>query len=157
MVAVTNARTDSTVPAVGAPFPLLGSLALGAQQGKLDAGIRTSPTLGTPSIQVVHYYYPFLALEDGNRLASLVAKLIDRLVILVVIRSFPCLGVAADSRSFRSENHTRMKEFVRRSTYVPFSRFLGASRVHATIFLCFLMARLAPIFVMPCIRVVHVF
>jgi hypothetical protein len=31
---------------------------------------------------------------------------------------------AADSRSFRSDSYARMKEIVRRSTYVAFRRFL---------------------------------
>jgi hypothetical protein len=34
---------------------LLGGHTLGAQQAKLDADIRISPSQGTPSIQYVHY------------------------------------------------------------------------------------------------------
>jgi hypothetical protein len=37
------------------------------------------------------------------------------------------MGVA-DSRSFTYESYARMREFVRRSTYVPFRRFLGDVR-----------------------------
>jgi hypothetical protein len=38
-------------------LPLPGSLALGAQHGKLDADLRTYVVLGTPSVQPVHDYY----------------------------------------------------------------------------------------------------
>jgi hypothetical protein len=37
---------------------------LGAQQGKLDADLRTSALLGTSSVQSVHDYYSFVV-EDG--------------------------------------------------------------------------------------------
>jgi hypothetical protein len=50
----TSARTNSKVPTVGGPLPLPGGLAPGAQQSKLDADIHTSPSIGTPSIQIVH-------------------------------------------------------------------------------------------------------
>jgi hypothetical protein len=52
-VTVTSARTNSNVPRIGACLPLPGSLALGAQHGKLDADLRTSALLGTPSIHVL--------------------------------------------------------------------------------------------------------
>jgi hypothetical protein len=52
------------------------------------------------------------------------AELVDRLAILVVVRRFPGMG-ADDSRSLRSDSYVRMQHFVRRSTYVPFRRFLG--------------------------------
>jgi hypothetical protein len=99
---------------------------LGAQNGKLDADLRTSALLGTPSIQSIHDYYPF-AMEDGARLAPMAPELVDRLAILVVVRRFPGMG-AADSRSLRYESYVRMQHFVRRSTYVPFRRFLGDVR-----------------------------
>jgi hypothetical protein len=68
--------------------PISGSLALGAQHGKLDADLRTSALLGTPSVQSIHDYYSF-AMEDGGRLAPMAAELVDRLAILVaVIRRF---------------------------------------------------------------------
>jgi hypothetical protein len=35
---------------------------------------------------------------------------------------------AADSRSLRSESYARMKDFIRRFTYIPFRRFLGDVR-----------------------------
>jgi hypothetical protein len=57
-------------------------------------------------------------------LAPVVAQLVDRLVILVVVRRFHGMGVA-DSRSLRSENYVRMQNFVRRTTFVPFRRFGG--------------------------------
>jgi hypothetical protein len=54
-------------------------------------------------------------------------ELIDRLAILVCARGFPGMG-AADSRSLRSDIYVRMHEFVRRSTSIPFIRFLGDVR-----------------------------
>jgi hypothetical protein len=48
-VTVTSARTDSIVPAVGAPLPLHGTLAMESEQSKLDVDLRTSSCLGTPS------------------------------------------------------------------------------------------------------------
>jgi hypothetical protein len=49
-VAFTSARTNSCVPPLSAPLALLGSLALGAQHGKLDANLRTWTFLGTPLV-----------------------------------------------------------------------------------------------------------
>jgi hypothetical protein len=40
-----SARTNSNAPTVGAPLPLPYNLALGAQQAKLHADIRTSASL----------------------------------------------------------------------------------------------------------------
>jgi hypothetical protein len=80
-------RTNFNVPAVGVPLPLLGGLALGAQKPKLDADIRTSSSLGSPSTQIVHEYYPFI-LEDGGPLTPMVTGLVDCLAILVVVRRF---------------------------------------------------------------------
>jgi hypothetical protein len=122
----TAARTNTNVPRISARLPLHGSLVLGAQNGKLDADLRTSPLLGTPSVQSIHDYYPF-AVEDGGRLAQMATELVDRLAILVVVRRFPGMG-AADSRSLRSDSYARMQHFVRRSTYVKFRRFLGDVR-----------------------------
>jgi hypothetical protein len=102
---------------------LHGSLALGAQHGKLDADLRTYALLGTPSVQSIYDYYPF-AMEDGGRLAPMAAELVDRLATLVAIRCFPGVG-AAGSRSLRSDKYVRMQHFVRRITFVPFRRFWG--------------------------------
>jgi hypothetical protein len=99
---------------------------LGAQHGKIDADLRTSALLGTPSVQSIHDNYPF-AMEDGGRLAPMAAELACCLAILVVVRRFPGMGVA-DSRSLRSDCYVRMHHFVRRSTYVPFSALLGDVR-----------------------------
>jgi hypothetical protein len=66
-------------------------------------------------------------MEDGGRLAPMAAELVDRLAILVAIRRFPCMR-AADSRSLRSGSYVLMEHFVRRSTSVPFRRFLGDVR-----------------------------
>jgi hypothetical protein len=98
---VTSTRTNTSIPHIGARLPLPGSLVLGAGQGKLDDDLHTSALLGTPSVQSVHDYYPF-ALEDGGRLGPMADDLVDRLAILVVLRRFPCMGVAG-SRSFRCE------------------------------------------------------
>jgi hypothetical protein len=54
-----SARTNTNVPRKGARLPLAGSLALGAQHGKLDADLGTFALLGTPSVHSVHDYYPF--------------------------------------------------------------------------------------------------
>jgi hypothetical protein len=62
-VMVTSARTNSSAALMIARLPLPGSLALGPQHGKLDAHLRTSTSLSTPSVQSVHDYYPF-APED---------------------------------------------------------------------------------------------
>jgi hypothetical protein len=120
-VTVTSARTNINVPRSCARLPLPGSLALGAQHDKLDADLRTSALLGTPSVQSTHDYYHF-AMEDGDHLAPMAAKLVDRMVILVDVRRFSGMG-AADSRSLRSDNYVRMQHFVRRNTSVPFRRF----------------------------------
>jgi hypothetical protein len=100
-------------------------MAMGALQAKIGdyLRMRTSSSLGTPSIVSVHDYRPF-AFEDGGWLAPMTLELVDRLSIMVAIRRFLGMG-AADSRSLRSETYARMKDFVRRFTYVPFRRFLG--------------------------------
>jgi hypothetical protein len=125
-VTVTSAHTNTNVPRIIARLPLPDSLALGAQHGKLDADIRTSAFLGTPSAQSVHACYPF-ALEDGGRLAPMAVALVDRLAILVTIRPFPGMD-ALDSRSFRCDSYGHMQHFVRRTTYVPFRCFGGNVR-----------------------------
>jgi hypothetical protein len=66
-------------------------------------------------------------MEDGGRLAPMAAELVDRLAILVVVRSFTGMG-AADSRSLRFDSYVRMQHFVRRSIFVPFRRFGGDMR-----------------------------
>jgi hypothetical protein len=112
---------------IGARLPVPGSLASRAQHGKLDAELRTSALLGTPSIQPVHCYYPF-ALEDVDRLAPMTAdEMMDCVAILMALRRFPSMGFA-DSRSFRFDNYVRMQHFVRRTTIVPFRRFWGDVR-----------------------------
>jgi hypothetical protein len=126
-VTVTSAHTNTNVPRIGARHPLPGSLALEAQNGKLDADPRTYfALLGTPSVQSVYDYYPF-ALEDGGRLAPMAAELVDRLNILVAVRRFPAMG-AIDSRSMGSGGYVRMQRFVRRTTYVLLRRFWGDVR-----------------------------
>jgi hypothetical protein len=155
-VTVTSARTNTNVPRIGARLPLLGSLAFGAQHGKLDADLRTSALLGMPSVQSVHDYYPF-ALEDGGRLAPMAAELVDRLAILVAIRRFRGMS-AADSRSLRFGSYVRTYHFVRLTTYVSF-RYLYfggcAARVHANVFMIFVVLWV-PISAMPCRRAVLV-
>jgi hypothetical protein len=64
---------------LGAPLQLavFGNLALGAQQAKVDANIRTSSSLGTPSIQFTYAYYPLALRIDGGRLAPMAIELVD--------------------------------------------------------------------------------
>jgi hypothetical protein len=50
------------------------TLAMEAQQAKLDADLRISSSLGTPSIQDVHDYCLF-PLDDGGRLAPMAFEL----------------------------------------------------------------------------------
>jgi hypothetical protein len=152
-VTVTNARTNTNVPRIGARLPLLGSLALGAHHGKLDADLRTFALLGTPSVQSIHKYYPF-ALEDGARLTLMAGELVDHMAILVAARRFPGMG-AADSRSLRSDNYVRMQRFVRRTTYVPFRRFWGmCGESSCNVFLLSFMVLWVPISMMLCMRAV---
>jgi hypothetical protein len=115
-VTVTSACTDTNVPRVGACFLLPGSLALGAQHGKLDV------VLGTPSVQSVHDYYPFSVEDDGAgwRLWWLIDGF-HRLDILVEIRRFHCMGVS-DSRTLYFDSYVLIHHFVRRSAYIPFRR-----------------------------------
>jgi hypothetical protein len=127
VLTVTSARTNTIDLRVGGdPLPLPGSLALGAHQVRLDADLRTSALLGTPSVHAVHDYYPF-ALEDGGRLAPMADELVDRLAMLMAFRRFLGMGVA-DSRSLRSDSCGRMQNFVRRTTCLPFRRFSGDVR-----------------------------
>jgi hypothetical protein len=49
-VTFTSARTNTNIHCIGVRLPLHGSLALGAQHGKLNADLLTSPLLGTPSV-----------------------------------------------------------------------------------------------------------
>jgi hypothetical protein len=125
-VTVTSANTNTNVPRLGARLPIPGSLALGGKHCKLDADLRTSALLGTPSLQSIHDYYP-IAMDDGGRLAPMAADLVDRLAILVVVRRFRGMG-AADFRSLHSDSHVRMQHFVRGTTYVPFRHFFGDVR-----------------------------
>jgi hypothetical protein len=110
---------------------ITSSLALGAQHGRLDADLRTSALLDTPSVQSVHDYYHF-AMEDGGRLAPMAAELVDRIAIcfLVAVRRFPGTG-AVDSRSLRSDIYFRSQHFVGRNTYVPFGVFGGMCDVNS--------------------------
>jgi hypothetical protein len=66
-VAVTSARMNTNVPRICDGLPLPGSLAMGAQHGKLEADLRTSTLLGTPSVQSVHdNYHVTICLLKGN-------------------------------------------------------------------------------------------
>jgi hypothetical protein len=125
-----NSTTTTSVPNTSARLPLPGSLALGAQHGKLNADLRTSAWHNwhnfTPSVQLIHDYYPFV-LEDGGRLAPMAAELVGRQVILVAVSRLPCMG-AKESRSLRFDIWVRMKHFVRQFTYAPFRRCLGGVR-----------------------------
>jgi hypothetical protein len=122
-VTIISACTNANVPRIGARFPLLGSLALGAQHGKLDADLRTSALLGKPSVQLVRDYYRF-AMKDGGRLTPMSAELVDRRAILVAVRRFPCMG-NAHSRSLRFDSYVCMQQFIRRTNHVRFRGFWG--------------------------------
>jgi hypothetical protein len=112
---VTNARRNANVPHIySARLPLLGSLALGAQHGKLDADLRTSVCLAHLRCSRSMTTIPSLK-RRGARLAPMAAQLVDRLAILVAVRRFPSMG-GAHSRSLRSHSCVRMQHFVRRST-----------------------------------------
>jgi hypothetical protein len=63
-VSITSARANSNAMAVGAMLPLPCSLAMGAQQARLDANICTSSAVGMPFIHLVHENCSF-ALEAG--------------------------------------------------------------------------------------------
>jgi hypothetical protein len=112
---------------------------------------------GTPSIHFVHNYYP-LALDDGGQLAPMAVDFVDRLAILVAVRRFPSMGAPVrQALALYGMTVARMKEFVLRSTYVPFCRFLGDVR-------CEFMQRLSLalhgtlgyfVSMMPCKRVVQ--
>jgi hypothetical protein len=60
VVKIISARTNSNVPVTGAPLPPSGSLAICARLAKLFVDLRTSSSLGRPSIQFVHDYNRFL-------------------------------------------------------------------------------------------------
>jgi hypothetical protein len=124
--------------------------------GKLDADLRTSALLGTPSVKSIHDYYPF-AMEDGGRLAPMAAELVDRLAILVVVCRFLGMG-AADSRSLRSDTYVRMQHFVRRNTHVIMFLFVvlgGMCDVNScNVFLVLFMAIWVPISATLCRRAV---
>jgi hypothetical protein len=63
---------------------------------------------------------------------------------------------AADSRSLRYDSYAGMKEFVRRSTSIPFRRFLGdVRREFMQRFFVVLHGTMVPFVVMPCKRAVH--
>jgi hypothetical protein len=69
---------------------------------------------GLRFIRSMATYYP-LALEDGGRLAHMMAKLVDRVAILVVVRRF--MGVV-DSRSLPFGRAVFMRHLFRRSIYL---------------------------------------
>jgi hypothetical protein len=123
----------------------------GLNKLKLNDDHRTSFSLGLvfwdafSLIMSFYDFYPF---------APMTVDLDDRLAIMV--RRFPS-GVV-DSRSLRSESYARIKEFVRRSTYVPFIYvdFRGMCVVSScTAILWLFMERWVPTFVMPWRRVVQ--
>jgi hypothetical protein len=146
-VTVASARTNTNVPQVGARFPLPDSLALGTHHDKLDADLRTSALLGTPSVQSVHDYYPF-AMEDGGRLAPMAAELVDCLAYLMAIRRFPGMG-AANSHSMRSDSCVRKQHisFVDLLTMFPSCVFRGMCGENScNVFLMLFMVLWVPIF-----------
>jgi hypothetical protein len=125
-VTVTITHTNTNFPRIGARLPLLDSLTLGAQHGKLDSDLCTSALLGTSSVQSVHDCYPF-AIEDGGRLAPMPVALVDREPIFVAVRRFHGMG-AAEFRSLHFDSYARMQHFLCRTTCVPFRRLVGGVR-----------------------------
>ena len=79
-VTVTSARTNTMAARSRVHRPAPGALGLIAQLGKFDRDVQISARAGTPSVQSVHEYYPFVV-EDGGRLAPLALELLDRLAI----------------------------------------------------------------------------
>jgi hypothetical protein len=129
---------------------------LGAQHGKLDADLSAYGSLGTPSVQSIHDYYPF-AMEDGGRLAPMAAELVDRLAILVAIRRFHGMG-AADSRFVRSYSYVIMSVCnisVVELLALLFGVFGGmCGESSCNVFLLLFMVLRAPISAMLCRRAV---
>jgi hypothetical protein len=116
-VTVTSARTNTNVHGTCARFPLPGSPVFGAQEGKLDADLRTSALLGTPSVKSVHDYYP-IVVENGGMLAPVAVELVR-------------MGVAY-SHSLRFDNYVRMDciiSFVDLLMF-PFSAFTLCSLIY---------------------------
>jgi hypothetical protein len=74
-------------------------------------------------------YFEYKGIRFGGwgPVGAMAAELVDIPAILVAVRRFLGMGVA-DSRSLRSNSYVRMQHFVRRTTYVPFRRFLGGLR-----------------------------
>jgi hypothetical protein len=66
-------------------------------------------------------------MEDGGRLATMAADLVDRMATLVAVRCFHGMGAAA-SRSLLYDRYIRMQHFFRRTTSIPFRRVLGDVR-----------------------------
>jgi hypothetical protein len=122
-VTVTSARTNTNVPRIGARLPLHGSLALGAQHGKLNADLRTYTVLGTPSVRYMTTIPSLLRMGAGWRRWRL--SWLITLAIFVDIPRSPSM-CDAGSRSLRYDSYVsyRMHHFVRRSISVPFRRFL---------------------------------
>jgi hypothetical protein len=97
---------------------------LGAQHGKIDADLRASTVLGTPSAQLVDDYYP-VALEDGGRLAPMAAELSAWLFWWQFVASLAwvlmtldlCALTIRSYATFRSSNY-----------FCSFSAFLGDVR-----------------------------
>jgi hypothetical protein len=107
-VTVTSARTNTNVHRIGARLSLPGSLALGAQHGKLEAW----HAFGSKRLRCLDYPFAF---EDGGRSAPMATELVDRMAILVAICRFLDMG-AGDSRSLRYDNYVLLQHFVRRTT-----------------------------------------
>jgi hypothetical protein len=104
--------------------------------------------------RTVHDYYPF-PMEDGAgwrlwRLSwSIAWHFCGHFVACLA-----CMG-ATDSRSSRFDSYVRMRHFVRRSTYLPFRRFLGMFGENSwNVFLLLCIALWVRIFAMLCKRAV---
>jgi hypothetical protein len=136
---------------LGAPRPLPGSLAMGVRQAKLDDDLRTSSSLGKPSIQSIHDYNPLL-------FRTRVSWLLRRLTLLIAwpfwwqfeVSQHGCGGLSLTVMPAWSSLYGGLHLF-------PSFDFLGMCVVsQCTAFLCIFMARWVSILLaMSCMRVVH--
>jgi hypothetical protein len=84
-------------------------------------------------------YYPF-ALEDGIWLAHMMAKLVDCVAILVVVRRF--MGIV-DSRSLPFGSFVCMRHLFRRSIYIL---ILSIYSIYLSIYILIYLCSLATVF-----------
>jgi hypothetical protein len=118
-----HAPTNSTVQDVAVSAPITPrNLALGAQQANFDTAIRISTSLlGTPSIQCVYEYYPFVLKDDGGPLALCLSYLPcprfrDPLVTLALLVPPPLFPSPRSFRAFCNHHKIENSESTSKST-----------------------------------------